>query len=99
MPDHVHLLVSLHQDVAVSSLIRNVKSRSTGAVRCWRGFRDAFGWQRGYAGFSVSASQVPAVRRYIENQEEHHRTEPFKAEFRELLRKHGIEFTEEELWD
>ena len=30
-----------------------------------------FAWQDGYAAISVSPSQVPAVRSYIENQERH----------------------------
>src|SRR6266566_9561833 len=49
-------------------------------------------WQQGYAAFSVSASIVPAVVRYIENQEAHHRKMSFDEEFLVLLRKHGVEF-------
>jgi hypothetical protein len=40
-----------------------------------------FAWQTGYGAFTVSESQVPAVRRYIESQEEHHREITFKEEF------------------
>src|SRR6266699_3428575 len=49
-------------------------------------------WQQGYAAFSVSASIVPAVVRYIQNQEAHHRKISFDEEFLILLRKHGVEF-------
>ena len=48
-----------------------------------------FAWQAGYAAFSVSESQIPAVRRYILDQEEHHRKRSFR-EASELLRRHGI---------
>jgi putative transposase len=51
-----------------------------------------FAWQKGYGAFSVSASNVPAVVRYIENQEKHHRKMTFEQEFVALLRKHGVEF-------
>jgi len=39
------------------------------------------------------------VIRYIEGQEEHHRTKTFKEEYREFLGKYGIDFDERYLWD
>jgi hypothetical protein len=53
-----------------------------------------FSWQEGYGAFSVSASQVPVVKKYIENQEEHHRKRNFEEEFVALLRNCGIEYDE-----
>ncbi len=50
------------------------------------------GWQQGYAVFSVSASIMPAVVRYIQNQEAHHRKMSFEEELIALLGKHGMEF-------
>ena len=42
-------------------------------------------WQKGYnAAFSVSASNIPAVVRYIRNQESHHRKMNFETEFRAI---------------
>ncbi len=58
-----------------------------------------FEWQGGYAGFSVSQSNVEEVKRYIINQEEHHRTMTFQDELRALFAKHGIEFDERYIWD
>ena len=58
-----------------------------------------FSWQAGYAGFSVSQSSVDAVRRYIENQEEHHRKMTFQDELRALIKRHEIEFDERYVWD
>jgi hypothetical protein len=40
----------------------------------------------------VSASVVPTVVRYIQNQEAHHRKMNFEGEFVALLKKHGVEF-------
>jgi putative transposase len=51
-----------------------------------------FSWQEGYGAFSVSASNLDQVARYIQNQEVHHRKTSFEDEFRALLRKHGVEF-------
>jgi REP element-mobilizing transposase RayT len=99
MPEHVHLLAKLRQDRAVSDVVRAVKANSSGWVH--RTFEDlvAFAWQTGYGAFSVSQSQVQRVQEYIANQEEHHRNRRYEDEFRSLLRAHGVEFTEEELWD
>jgi REP element-mobilizing transposase RayT len=58
-----------------------------------------FGWQDGYAAFSVSESQAPRVRKYILNQEEHHRSQDYKAELLALLKKHRVEYDERYLWD
>jgi len=50
-----------------------------------------FGWQEGYGGFSVSASQVEHVRRYIRNQRERHRTETLEDEMRRICRLYNVE--------
>jgi hypothetical protein len=53
-----------------------------------------FAWQEGYAAFTVSASVIDEVRRYIENQEEHHRERDFLEELRIMLRRSGVKFDE-----
>lgn len=58
-----------------------------------------FFWQRGYSAFSVSPSQLAAVVKYVQIQDEHHRLKSFQEEYRELLRKHGVEFDERYVWD
>ena len=51
-----------------------------------------FRWQKGYSAFSVSAPARPSVKRYIANQEEHHRKKSLREELIELLERAGIEF-------
>lgn len=99
MTDHAHLLVRWRTDEAISVLVGNVKSRSTGWIR--QTFPDLreFSWQEGGGVFSVSHSAVPRVRRYIQNQEEHHRNRDFKEEYMALLRAHGVEFDERYVFD
>ena len=53
-----------------------------------------FAWQGGYANFSVSQSNLERVKRYIANQEEHHRKIGFQDELRALLRKHQVKWDE-----
>ena len=54
----------------------------------------AFAWQEGYAAFWVSKSQERAVRKYIREQEEHHRKEDFRTELLRMLQLHQMEFDE-----
>jgi len=51
-----------------------------------------FGWQDGYAAFTVSQSQIDDVRVYIRCQSEHHQTKTFAEEYRAFLARHRIEY-------
>jgi hypothetical protein len=53
-----------------------------------------FSWQEGYGAFSVSPSQVATLKKYILNQEQHHRKQDFEQEFTALLRHCGMAFDE-----
>ncbi len=68
MPDHLHLLVSLDRQISISEALRDIKSNSSRWIRRHFPNRSRFGWQTGYAAFSVSFSQIQPVRHYIENQ-------------------------------
>ena len=60
--------------------------------------QERFAWQEGDGGFTVSKSVVAEVEAYIARQKEHHRRFDFKTEFLELLRRHGIEFDEHDVF-
>ena len=92
--DHIHILAKMRQDKAISKTIGELKANSSGWIS--RTFTEAaaFAWQEGYGAFTVSESQVPKVRRYIERQEEHHRTISFLEELKVLLKAHGLPFDE-----
>ncbi len=97
--DHVHLLVRLRQDRAVSAVVGAIKANSSGWIhRTFPGYA-GFAWQAGYGAFTVSASQVGKVREYVEGQEEHHRVRTFQEEFLAFLKAHGIEYDERYLWE
>jgi putative transposase len=94
--DHVHLLTALGRGVAVSDLVKELKTSSNSVIR--RKGEPNFGWQVGYGAFSVSHSANAAVARYIREQDVHHQRLRFQEEFRRLLVRHGIEFDERYLW-
>ena len=98
MPDHVHMLVSLPPTISISEALGFIKANSSGWVH--QKWPDSpFAWQLGYGAFSVSKSQVPAVTKYIRNQEQHHRKFTYKQEFLDLLRKHDIPYDERYVWE
>ena len=98
--DHVHALFSLSKNYALKKIAEEVKKGSSKWMKTDDGTGNKdFQWQVGYAGFSVSQSQVPDVTHYIENQAEHHRRMTFQDELRTLFRRHGMEFDERYVWD
>ena len=99
MPDHVHVLTYLPPKVAVSDVLRDLKAWSSKWVHTTFPGNEAFAWQAGYAGFSVSKSNLEQVRDYIANQKDHHRAVSFQDEYLAFLRRHGIAFDERYVWD
>ena len=97
--DHVHLLCRLGKQIDISSLIREIKRDSSSWVKEEEPTLSAFYWQSGYGAFSVSPSHVDALKNYIRDQEEHHKTESFQDEFRRLCAKHGVPVDERYVWD
>jgi len=87
--DHMHLLIQVPPGLALAKAILAIKSNSS---RWANGAGHKFGWQEGYGAFSVSASLLPVVARYIKNQADHHRKMTFDSEFLSLLEKHGVQF-------
>ena len=97
--DHIHLLVKFKPAVSVSVMLGRIKANSSKWANENKMKLRKFGWQEGYAAFSVSESQVGEVARYIQRQEEHHRKQTFQEEYVALLRRHVIEYDERYLWD
>ena len=86
--NHVHLLITLPATCALARAVQKLKGSSSK----WMG--EGFSWQEGYGAFSVSCSQLEVVKRYIRNQEQHHRKRDFEQEFVALLRGCGIKYDE-----
>jgi REP element-mobilizing transposase RayT len=92
MPDHLHLLVGLRPDAALSDLVRDVKAGSSKFINEKRWVMSRFSWQEGFGAFSHARSQLGAVIRSIQNQQNHHVKKSFRDEYLELLEKFGVEY-------
>jgi REP-associated tyrosine transposase len=97
--DHLHVLAKLPPRRGVAEAVRDIKANSSRWLRRTFPDRQQFAWQGGYAAFSVSESQIGRVRRYIANQEAHHRRRSFEEELVSLLQMNGIAFDADHLWD
>jgi putative transposase len=73
MADHVHLLVSVPASVSAAALVKQVKGSTSHLMNPVHGAQAPFRWQGGYGVFSVSRQHLARIRRYVLNQEEHHR--------------------------
>ncbi len=95
--DHVHILVSLGADKALSEIVRAIKANSSKFIH-EKFPSHLFQWQSGYAAFTVSHSQADSIIKYIGGQAEHHRRIPFEEEFAAFIKKHGIEIDPRYMW-
>jgi REP element-mobilizing transposase RayT len=95
--DHVHLLVGLRATHCLADVLREIKSASSKWIHD-QIKQPRFSWQEGYGAFTVSASQIEAVKSYVANQEAHHRKRTFQEEYLEFLQQSGVEYEEKYLW-
>lgn len=97
--DHVHLAVRLSRTSTIADLVSELKTSSTRWLKEKSPALAKFAWQRGYGAFSVGPRNLDKLIAYIDGQEEHHRKETFQEEYRNFLRRYGVEFDERYVWD
>jgi len=90
--DHVHIFFELNPAIALSNIIRDVKTNSSKWINENNFVLGRFSWQEGYGAFSYSRSKRDDVIKYIMEQEKHHATKSFREEYLGLLRKFEIPF-------
>jgi putative transposase len=97
--DHVHILSNLSRTCEPSAMVKELKRGSSLWLKTKGPAMKDFAWQAGYGMFSIGFSQIESVRKYIEGQEEHHRTVSFQDELRQFLQRYEITFDERYVWD
>ena len=94
--EHIHVLYAQSRDWSVDAIINRVKTRSAEFLR--KRIAD-FAWQKGYGAFSVSRLEDEFEKKYIAEQTQFHQKISYKDEFREFLKRHEIEYDENEVWE
>ena len=97
--DHIHILCALSKKIALTQLIEKVKSSSSRWIKTKNEEFSNFYWQSGYGAFSVNPTEIDVVKKYIQNQEEHHKIKSFQDEYRAFLKKYNVQYNEEYVWD
>jgi len=97
--DHAHILFVLSKNLSLAKVVQEVKQSSSNWMKDQGEVYRDFGWQNGYAAFSLSESQRNVVREYIRNQREHHAKVSFQDELRQFFKRHGVDYDERYVWD
>ena len=80
MPDHINILLKLSTSDCIADLVREIKKSSTKFIRSKLGSSHPFNWQRGFAAISYPSRDIGIVKKYVENQKEHHQRVSFSEE-------------------
>ena len=88
--DHVHCLIELGLKRSIAEVVSLLKGESSHWVNEQALMKFHFNWQIGYGAFSLAESQLDTVRRYILNQEEHHKAKTFEQEYNKLLKTYNV---------
>ena len=99
MPDHIHILIGMTPEIALSDLVRDIKANSSKLINTKDWIVGRFEWQAGFAAFSYSHSQLDGVVRYIKNQVAHHTRQTFKEEYLEFLKRFNVPYNPKYIFD
>ena len=86
--DHIHLIISLGSDQTIGKIVQLIKGESSHWVNKNKMTKGKFEWQDDYIAVSTSKSILDKIRKYIANQEEHHRVISFAEEVDEIRKKY-----------
>ncbi|MBL9144226.1 MAG: IS200/IS605 family transposase [Verrucomicrobiaceae bacterium] len=97
--DHVHILTSLHPTIALSNLVKELKTASSVWIKGEHVFPQFTHWQEDYGAFTHALPDKARLIDYIKNQEQHHKALTFREEYEALLLDAGLKPDErDELW-
>jgi len=97
--NHIHILCRFSRMISISKLLAILKKDTSKWIKTKGEKYKNFYWQNGYGVFSVSMSHVERVKKYIENQKEHHKKMDFEKEYIAFLKKYGVKYDERYVWD
>lgn len=90
--EHIHCLISLNKEQSISKIAQLIKGESSFWINKNKLTKNKFIWQDDYWAVSVSESHIENVKKYISEQEEHHRIKTFSEEVDEFMKKYGWYF-------
>jgi putative transposase len=97
--DHIHCFFVLKPSIAVSDVMKSVKSKSSKWINEHQLTKEHFEWQVGFSAFSYTAAHKDNVYHYVKNQEQHHQKIKFLDEYTQLLEQNEIPYDERYIFD
>ncbi len=92
--DHVHIFTGMHPTIALSDLVKEIKTASSAWIKGQSVFPRFTHWQDGYGAFTHALPDKARLIEYIRNQESHHQSETSSDEYKRLLLEAGLEWDE-----
>lgn len=89
--DHIHMLVSLKGEQSISKVTMLLKGESSFWINNNKLSNLKFEWQDEYLAVSIGESSLTKVRKYIADQEEHHKKKTFAEEYEEFIKVYGFQ--------
>jgi REP element-mobilizing transposase RayT len=89
--DHVHALINLGKQQNIADIMHLLKGESSNWINKVDIMPYKFHWQDDYFAVSVSQSHMEIVRKYIQNQDKHHRKMSWEEESEIFMKKYDFE--------
>ena len=71
--NHLHVLFQPDLNIAISKTVKDIKGATSNWLNKAGLIDESFRWQRGYGALSVSSQNVEMIKKYINNQQDHHK--------------------------
>jgi len=89
--EHVHVLVSLNDDLSISKIAQLIKGESSFWINRMNLTVGKFEWQDEYLAIGIGDDKIDIVRNYIAKQAEHHQKVSFAEEYNKFIERYGFD--------
>jgi putative transposase len=89
--DHIHVLVSLNDDLGIGKIAQLIKGESSHWINQLQLTVGKFEWQDEYLAIGVGDDKLDIVRNYIAKQPDHHKKVSFGVEYQKFIDRYGFE--------
>ena len=90
--EHTHCLISLGRDQSLSKVAQLIKGESSYWINQNKLTKSKFVWQNDYWAVGVSESHLDSIRKYIQEQDIHHKKKSFNDEIELFMKKYGWKY-------
>lgn len=88
--EHLHCLYGLNADMTIAKALQLIKGESAFWINKNQIIKTKFEWADEYYAVSVCESQLESVRKYIREQEEHHKKKTYQEEVDEFIKTYNL---------